>query len=118
MTTPTLVQGQPAVLLYDITNITRGFRDNEQTQKLKYTIGVDANTWSVGGATSGIVDAPRIAHTTTVRVVVTPKHGGSLQLPHLSLILEGEEGREKGGVALTDAQCYNLSHWQFVDVQE
>ena len=104
MTTPTLVQGQPAVLLYNITNITRGFRDNEQiTHKLKYTIGVDANTWSVGRATSGIVDAPRIAHTTTVHVVVTPKHGGSLQLLYLSLILEGEVGREKGGVALTDA---------------
>ena len=117
------MQGQSTQLIFDITNITRGFRDSSQKpDKLQYCIEADSATWNVGGATSGVVHAPHIAQTTSVRVIATPKRGGSLQVPHISLVLEegdGEGGKEKGGrVKLTGAQYYNMSRCHFVEVQE
>ena len=106
-----MVMGQLSTLSFSIANITQGFRGNEQaTDNIKYTIVADSTAWSVGGATTGKVHAPQIAQTATVRVNVTPKQGGSLRLPWLSLVPKDD--------TLTGSQCCNLSRWKFIDVQE
>lgn len=117
MTTPTVMEGQPGVLSFDITNVGHGCRDNNY--KLQYVIHADPNQWSVGGAKTGVIHAPSTTKPTTIEVQATPKQSGSLHLPHISLMEitgSGEMGVAKSKALLSGAQCYNMSQWQYVEV--
>ena len=122
-----MVANQPVIITYTVTNTTRGFRDASlKPDRLHWTIMPDPAKWSLTCGNKGVLEAPSIAKSVSFKVTAQPLQGGYCYPPCCVVDLEKvgvggesvEHVRKVEKVRLTEAQCYCVNQWAFIEVAD
>ena len=122
----TVVTSRSAILRYDVKSVTQE-TSKQQPKKLYYNVHIEGRLWALLDSRSGVMTAPTPGQTVELMLLVSPNGTGPLPLPTLTLYKcpdnfnpvsspSPEEVSDVELVQLTNAQVYNLSYGDIVNV--
>ena len=119
----TVTVKQSAILKYHIRNVAQNDSKQQLPNKLYYCVQVDARHWTMDSH-EGVVRAPLTGQTIQLVISVSPNASGLLPLPTLTLckcpddfnLTSPSKVPDVELVPMTNAQVYNLSHGNVVNV--